>query len=145
MKPTVEQIQSNANSLANSFIRKGRKAGLSEDWLAISLNSMYNRGFMKDMDTHIRRLVLCQNRDNDMITKEFLGDGRASKKDNGSYFYSGTGKTAGIETWAILAKCATDEQISRFCSMLKEDKVSMRTVKNRFRENFGIDFLTVKV
>lgn len=141
----VELVRLHGGKFVQSFVIAAQKAGLSEKWTAISLNSMFHRGFMKDVDTHVRRLKMCQDRDNPIITKEFLGDMKASINEDGHYKYSGVGKTAGIETWAILAKYATDEVIEKFYDLLKNKDKSMRETKRILSEDYSFNFTDYEV
>ena len=140
MNKELQKVLDNQRGLVDAFIAEANKIGLVEPFLSRAVNSIFYRGFTKNIDVHVRRLKIIQDRDNYIINKDFIGDKLAGKATNGHFSYSGIGKTAGIETWAVLAKVATDDQIGEFYTLLKVDKLSMQKAKQTLHTRYGIDF-----
>lgn len=142
----IQEELNNHNQLLNSYIRKSSQIGLNEEWQLIALRFLMYRGAMSDVDVHLRRFKICQDRDNVLIKRDISGDRRSAYKDESTYTYSGIGKTCGLGTLAILSKYASDEQISYFYDHIKgSEKISMRKMKDKFLNDFGIDLTSTKV
>ena len=118
------------------------RSNLTEEWCLIATATRRYRGVFKNNVGYVHYLEIIQDRDNDLIRRDMLGDRDASESDeDGNVRYSRIGKTSGLKTYAILSRFASDEAIEEFYYLLKELGCGMLSVKNDISTKYGIDFL----
>ncbi len=114
---------------------------LTDEFKLIATATRVHRGKMKDIPHFIRMLEIIQTRDNALIRRDLMKDKAASHvDDNGSFTYSGIGKTAGLKTYAILSMDVTDEQIEWFYRALKRLKKPMAQIIDKVEVRYGLNF-----
>ena len=116
-------------------------SNLNYEYKMVALSVAHYRGMIGDIKTFISMLTIIQNRNHDRIKKDIRSDKFASEKDDsGNFIYTGVGKSAGLKTYAILSKYASDEAIDWFYFVLKDMDKSMKEVKAIMLAKYNIDF-----